>query len=50
MTRTRLTIENGDNYRIYLFEGVYFVDYFNSKCDGFDTLDVARESVYYNNN
>ena len=50
MTRTRLTIESGDNYRIYLFEGVYFVDYFKNKCDGFDTLDGARESVYYHNN
>ena len=50
MTRTEITIERGVNYRIYLSGGVYFVDYFGVKCDGFSTLEGARESVYYHNN
>ena len=49
MTRTEITIERGVNYRIYFSNGVYFVDYFKNKCDGFDTLEGARESVYYHN-
>ena len=50
MTRTEITIERAVNYRIYLSDGIYFVDYFNNKCDGFKTLEGARESVYYHNN
>ena len=50
MTRTEITIERGVNYRIYLSGGMYFVDYYTGKCDGFNTLDGARESVYYHNN
>ena len=50
MKRTEITIEHGVNYRIYLSDGMYFVDYYTGKCDGFNTLDGARESVYYHNN
>ena len=50
MTRTEITIERGVNYRIYLSGGIYFVDYFGIKCDGFSTIEGARGSVYYHNN
>ena len=50
MARNEITIERETNYRIYLSGGTYFVDYFGIKCDGFSTLEGARESVYYHNN
>lgn len=45
--KRRQTIERGAGYAIYYFDGLFFVDYFKGKADGFETLQGARESVYY---
>ena len=50
MKRERVTVEHGYNYRIYFYDGLYFVDYFGVKTDGYTTLKAAQEIVYYHNN
>ena len=45
--KRRETVERGIGYAIYFFDGLFFVDFFNGKANGFDTLQGARESVYY---
>ena len=45
--KKRETVERGIGYEIYFFEGLFFVDYFREESCGFDTLQGARESVYY---
>ena len=45
--KRRETVERGIGYKIYYLDGMFFVDYFREKADGFETLQGARESVYY---
>ena len=44
---TRKTVERGFGYHIYYYEGLYFLDLYKNKADGFETLQGARESAYY---
>jgi len=46
--KKEITVESGYGYRIYFYNGLYFVDlFFRNKCDGYETLAGARECVYY---
>ena len=45
--KRREPVERGIGYVIYYFDGLFFVDFFRGKSDGFETLQGARESVYY---
>lgn len=47
MKEKRKIVERGIGYTIYFCEGLFFVDFYRNKCDGFETLAGARESVYY---
>lgn len=47
---TRKTIEKNYLYHLYYFEGVYFVDYYGDKADGYATEAAAREALYYHFN
>lgn len=45
--RERTTLERGVGYIIYYYDGVYFLDTYRKRAEGFETLKGARESAYY---
>lgn len=47
MKRERHIIESTYLYELYYFAGMYYVDFYNGKADGFETEAGARESIYY---
>lgn len=47
MNKARQTIERGVGYKIYFYKDIFFVDFGKNKSDGYDSLDSAREAVYY---
>lgn len=47
MKRERHIIESNYLYELYYFAGMYFVDFYGEKADGFETEAAARESIYY---
>lgn len=47
-TMKRKTIESGFGYRIYFYRDTFFVEIIGKdKCDGFSTIQGAREHAYY---
>lgn len=47
---TRKTIEKNYLYHLYYFEGMYFVDYYGNRAEGYETEAGAREAIYYHFN
>ena len=47
MARKEETVERGYGYRIYFSEGIYFLDLYQNKTNGYDTLAGAKEAAYY---
>lgn len=47
MKKQRQTVESGIGYKIYYYDGLFFVDFYRTKSDGFETLQGAIECVYY---
>lgn len=47
MKHKRKIIESGFGYAIYFHDGLYFVDFYRPKCDGYTSLEGAKECVYY---
>lgn len=47
--KRRKTIEAGLGYKIYYYNGLYFLETSsdNTKANGFDTFESACESAYY---
>ena len=47
MARKAETVERGYGYRIYFSDGIYFLDLYQPKTNGYSTLAGAKEAAYY---